>query len=603
VISLSGALRRRIAVKLTLTLVGFVAVVSLTAGLYLNEALQSFATATLETRLVTAARLLEPEARTLLRRGSPAPDLHAFARTAAQPTGSRVTLIAGDGRVLADSEVTPDQLGAVENHASRPEVRAALAGRPGRDIRRSTTVHEPYFYVGVPVHDGARLVGVLRLALPLSVVTASHAAIIRMLLVGGMLALALAVAIGVFVSRRITRPVVEMERIARRMSEGDFAARAPVRSQDEIGLLARALNAVAARMRDKIDDLEHEHAKTTAILDAMIEGVIAVDGHDEVLLINEPARAMFAVPRGAGERKPLLEVVRNAEVHSAVRLARGRVDRSALRRHVTLRTGTAVRSIEISAMPLRLGAGPLGVVMVLHDVTALERLERMRTEFVANVSHELRTPLTAIHGYVETLLGGAIDDPRDSQRFLDVIQRHTQRLGRLLNDLTDLSNIELGRVALHFAPTSVAAVADSVIEVVRPRADGKQIALDIDVPGDLPLVHADQDRLQQILINVLDNAVKYTDAGGRVTVRARAADGAVEIAVSDTGLGIPAADLPRVTERFYRVDKARSRDLGGTGLGLAIVKHLVQVHDGDLRIESEPGRGTTVFVRVPLASA
>jgi two-component system phosphate regulon sensor histidine kinase PhoR len=254
-------------------------------------------------------------------------------------------------------------------------------------------------------------------------------------------------------------------------------------------------------------------------------------------------------------------------------------------------------------MPLRLGAGPLGVVMVLHDVTALERLERMRTEFVANVSHELRTPLTAIHGYVETLLGGAIDDPRDSQRFLDVIQRHTQRLGRLLNDLTDLSNIELGRVALHFAPTSVAAVADSVIEVVRPRADGKQIALDIDVPGDLPLVHADQDRLQQILINVLDNAVKYTDAGGRVTVRARAADGAVEIAVSDTGLGIPAADLPRVTERFYRVDKARSRDLGGTGLGLAIVKHLVQVHDGDLRIESEPGRGTTVFVRVPLASA
>jgi two-component system phosphate regulon sensor histidine kinase PhoR len=596
--SLVGSLRRRIAVKLTLTLVGFVALVSLTAGLYLNEALQSFAMAALERQLVTAARLLEPGARTLVVRAAPPAELHAYARTTAQPAGSRVTLIAPDGRVLADSEVPPDRLDTIENHASRPEVSAALAGRPGRDIRTSATVHQSYFYVGVPVHDGPRLVAVVRLALPLSVVTASHEAILRMLLAGGVLALVLAVAIGVFVSRRITRPVVEMERIARRMSEGDFAARAPVRSQDEIGMLARALNVVAARMREKIDDLEHEHAKTTAILDAMIEGVIAVDGHDEVVLVNEPARAMLAVPQGTGERKPLLEVVRNADVHRAVRLARGRVDRSALRRHVTVRMGTRVRSIEVNAMPLRLGAGPLGVVMVLHDVTALERLERMRTEFVANVSHELRTPLTAIHGYVETLLAGAIDDPRDSRRFLDVIQRHTERLGRLLNDLTDLSNIELARVALHFAPTSVAAVADAVIEVVRPRAAAKQIGLEVDVPVDLPLVHADHDRLQQILINLLDNAVKYTDAGGRVAVRARTVDGSVEVAVIDTGLGIPAADLPRVTERFYRVDKARSRDLGGTGLGLAIVKHLVHVHGGELRIDSEPGRGTTVVVRL-----
>jgi two-component system phosphate regulon sensor histidine kinase PhoR len=242
--------------------------------------------------------------------------------------------------------------------------------------------------------------------------------------------------------------------------------------------------------------------------------------------------------------------------------------------------------------------------MVAHDLTALRRLEQVRTEFVANVSHELRTPLTAIQGYLETLLGGALEEPEHARRFLEIAFRHTERLGRLLNDLTDLSNIELGKVTLRQGPVQVADVIGSVLGIIRPRADAGRVGLIADVqPGDLT-VNADHDRLAQILINLVDNAVKYTPENGWVTVAARPLDrGRAEVRVRDTGVGIPRADLPRITERFYRVDKARSRELGGTGLGLAIVKHLVLAHGGELAIESEEGEGTTVRFTVPTVPA
>ena len=251
-------------------------------------------------------------------------------------------------------------------------------------------------------------------------------------------------------------------------------------------------------------------------------------------------------------------------------------------------------------MPLSLPGEAAGLVMVVDDVTELRRLEHVRTEFVANVSHELRTPLTAIHGYLETLLGGALEEREHARRFLEIAFRHTERLGRLLDDLTDLSNIELGKVSLRRGPVRFAEVLDSVLEIIRPRAASGRVGLIADVqPRDLG-VHADHDRLAQILINLVDNAVKYTREGGWVTVAARRLDGErAEIRVRDTGIGIPAADLPRIAERFYRVDKARSRELGGTGLGLAIVKHLVVAHGGELKIESIEDEGTTVRFTLP----
>jgi len=584
--------RSRIVVKLTLTLVGFVAMSTLVAGLYLGRALDRFAVSSLESRLVTAGRLLHDEARGFIARGDAAA-LAAFVRRAARPTESRVTVIAPDGVVLADSDIPPGDLGRLDNHRERPEVRAALDGRVGRDLRSSASVHAKLLYVALPVRDGERVVGVVRLALPLAAVTSSYDQINRVMLAGGLVALAVAFGIGLFVAGRVTRPVVEMQAIARKMSEGQFAVRAPVRSEDELGALGRALNVMVQRLREQIQNLEAERAKATAILDGMVEGVVAVDGQECILLMNERARAMFGVGHGRGEGKPFLEVIRNADLHEIFRS--GRTAGGVFRREVRV-VHPADRTLRVSAVPLRFTGEDPGLVLVMDDVTELRRLEQVRTEFIANVSHELRTPLTAIQGYLETLLGGALDEPEHARRFVEIAFRHTERLGRLLNDLTDLSNIELGKVSLRLAPTPLRPVVDSVLELVAAKARDGEVTVTADV-SDAMFVQADHDRLVQILINLVDNAVKYTPAGGAVTVRARpTAEGRIEVSVSDTGIGIPRADLPRITERFYRVDKARSRELGGTGLGLAIVKHLVLAHGGDVAIDSEEGRGTTVRV-------
>jgi two-component system, OmpR family, phosphate regulon sensor histidine kinase PhoR len=597
--ALARVVQSSIAVKLTLTLVGFVALASLAAGLYLSQALDRFAAESLESRLATSGRLLHDDVRGLLRRRASPAEMGAYVRRVAAPTESRVTIMVPDGTVVADSEVAPEDLGRLENHARRREMRAALAGRVGRDLRTSVSIHAPLLYVALPVRDGERIVGVVRLALPLSAVTSSYWRVHRVLLAGGLVALAVAFGIGIFVAGRVTRPVVEMEIIARQMSEGQFAVRAPVDSSDELGLLGRALNVMVARLREQIETLREERAKATAILDGMVEGVIAVDGHEVVLLMNERARAMFGVGAGRGEGKPFLEVIRNADLHEIFRAGRTAVD--VARRELQL-TAPVERTLRVTAVPLELGQEPPGIVMVVDDVSELRRLEQVRTEFLANVSHELRTPLTAIQGYLETLLGGALDEREHARRFLEVAFRHTERLGRLLNDLTDLSNIELGKVSLRLAPTLLRPVVDSVLEIVAAKARDGGVEVAADVPESL-IVHADHDRLAQVVINLVDNAVKYTPAGGAVTVRARAMDGErVEVAVSDTGVGIPPADLPRITERFYRVDKARSRELGGTGLGLAIVKHLVLAHGGELHIDSDEGRGTTVRFTLPAAA-
>jgi len=595
------AIRRRIAFKLTLTLVGFVGVSMVAAGFFLNHALEEFAVESLEQRLASVAGVVEEEARGLLRGGGPPAAVQAFVSRVARPTGARVTLIAADGRVVGESDRRSEDLPRLDNHRGRPEVRTALEGRLGRDLRRSATVDAPLLYVAWPVRDAGRVIGVLRLALPLSAVTASYASLHQVMLAGGGVALLVALGIGIFVAGRVTRPVVDMQSIARQMSEGNFLVRAPSRSTDEIGTLGRSLNVLAARLREKVQDLDQERAKVTAILDGMVEGVVAVDGHEHVLVMNERARAIFGLGAMRGEHKPFLEVIRNVELHELFRDSRAGSPGCVLRREVRL-AAPAGRVLEVQALPLALGGDEWGLVMVLHDVTELRRLEDVRTEFVANVSHELRTPLTAIHGYLETLLEGALEEPEHARKFLEIVFRHTERLGRLISDLAELSNIELGRITLALAPTPLGEVVDSVVAIIGPRASRGGVRLASAVPPGLVAVTADHDRLVQILINLVDNAVKYTPRGGDVRIGAEPIAGdRVEVTVTDTGIGIPRSDLPRITERFYRVDKARSRELGGTGLGLAIVRHLVLAHGGELAIESEVEQGTTVRFTLPAA--
>jgi two-component system phosphate regulon sensor histidine kinase PhoR len=475
------------------------------------------------------------------------------------------------------------------------------------------------------------LVAGIAIAVGLAVLTSPDAVLIErlkeswlMLVIGGLLALASAAVLGFLFTRQVTQPILEMTTAARRMAEGDFSCKISALSSDEIGQLGGALNLMARGLEDRLAALEEERAKGAAILDSMVEGVLAVDGESRILFINAGTCRLFNVSSVGTEGKPFIEVIRNKEMLDLL----NRTLREGVFARQELQIFTPVqRVLQVHASPLKGRERTSGTMLVMHDVTELRRLETIRTEFVANVSHELRTPLTSIRGYLETLLEGGLEDREHARPFLEVIHKHTERLGRLLDDLLDLSNLELGKVTLHRQPTVLAEVIQNATTIYGPQAAKQEIELRADLPHDLPHVLADRDRLVQILINLLDNGLKFTPKGGRVTVSAKRVSSfefrvsssepetrnpkpetqslgeAVEIAVQDTGIGISSQDLPRITERFYRVDRARSRELGGTGLGLAIVKHLVKAHGGELAIESQLNQGTTVRFTLPIAAA
>ncbi len=594
------ALRTGLAVRLTLSLVGAAAAGMAVMGLYVTRVLETHALENLKSGLVTEARLVHDAAVSSLAGGAPRERVQEFATNYGAKLRARVTIIARDGTVLADSGRDPEGVQGMGNHADRPEVRAALAGSVGTHVRRSRTLNVEMLYVALPLDDGRGVRGVIRLALPLTEVARASSSIRGTVMTGALLAFGVALAVGLFISRRVTRPVREMQEVARRMAEGDFDQRAPVAGADEVSELGRALNLMTSRLREKVGDLEGERAKMVAILDGMVEGVIAVDAAGRVLLVNPAARSILSLPTGPVEARPLVEVIRQRELFDLLEACRACAPGESCRREVEL--GPPVnRVLQAHALPVVFAPAVAGRLLVLHDITELRRLERVKADFVANVSHELRTPLTSIKGYLETLLGGALEEPVTTRRFLEVAHTHADRLGRLVDDLLQLSDIETGKVILKVGRVSLRDVAGDVTAIFETEAARKRLALLTRIPPELT-VRADRDRLAQILVNLVDNAVKYTPEGGQITLDAMAkGSAAVEVGVSDTGIGIPSIDLPRIAERFYRVDKARSRELGGTGLGLAIVKHLVHAHGGELRIESELGKGTTVRFTLPAA--
>ena len=519
----------------------------------------------------------------------------ACARLAAD-LGVRVTVIARDGRVLGESTRPSSEL---ENHANRPEIRAALATGTGQKKRWSTTVRSRLLYTAWRQTRGDD-VRIVRLALPLTAVAANVAHLRRLLVAGLLAGIIFGLAAALVLSRRMLRRVHRLVAFARRLAAGERAPYLVAERGDELGVLEAQLGVMARNVAATIAELRVEHERLQSILRSMVEGVLVTDLAGGVVLMNERAREFFELPRESSGRR-LIELVRDPQVADLTRELASGVPLAS--RDLTLAGG---QTLHVNAAPLRDADGrPFGFVLVLHDVTELRRLEVVRRDFVANVSHELRTPLTAIKGYAETLLGPPGDDRPTARRFLSVIDRHAERLGRLIDDLLTLSDLELGRTPLRLAAVDLVPVIDDVLAIFAERMKLAELAVTTRVEPGTPQVLADADRLQQVLINLVDNAMKYSPAGGCIAISAGRGNGAhadmVEIAVEDTGTGIPAEDLPRLTERFFRVEKARSRALGGTGLGLAIVKHIVQAHDGALGIDSTLGRGTTVRVLLPSA--
>ena len=516
------------------------------------------------------------------------------ARRAAAAAGARVTLIAPDGSVVADSDVAPADLVRVENHGDRQEVRAALEGRVESSTRRSETVGRRLLYLAVPLEPG-RGAGVVRLAVNLEEVEAAVADLRWNLLVASLIGLAAALALSFLLSWITVRPLSEMREALGAIARGDLGRRLRPRSDDELGEMAAAINDMAEELGLRLEEVTAEKEQLDAVLAGMVEGVLVLDTDGCVTLANPRLRELLSL-WGPVDGRKLLEVVRHPGIDDALRAA---ADSTA---PVVSEVEVGERSPRTLADPrggLPTGRAGMGTVAVFHDVTELRHLENVRRDFVANASHELQTPLAAIRGFAETLVGN--DLSREEVRSqLDVILRNSARLENLIRDMRELSRVESRRVPLQPGEVDVVKLTGALLADMEPRLKERSLAVTVTDRGAVS-AWADRRAVDQVLTNLLDNALKYTDPGGRITVDVEAQPEGVRVSVSDTGIGIPAEQQARIFERFYRVDKARSRALGGTGLGLAIVRHLVQAMGGEVYVESEPGRGSTFRFTLPRA--
>jgi two-component system, OmpR family, phosphate regulon sensor histidine kinase PhoR len=541
--------------------------------------------------LARTARTHPPSAKALSKLDSADPDLLDWVAQMSL-TGARVTVINASGKVLLDSQVDAGTLG---NHADRPEVHEALERGEGQSLRRSATMQRDLLYHAIRQDTPSGEPLILRFALPLQTSDAALQYFRRSLWLWSLLILVMAGAATLLVSRAFSDRVERLKEFSRRVAEGDFRPLPGDGSGDALEALGTSLNQTALRLDGTIRTLTEERNLSSAILGSMVEGVAVVNGAERLVFANPGFAEILGIDVPPRSGSALVEVVRQSELIEAVRA----VLRGEPRVEAEVVTGT-LRQHFFAATVASVTAGKTsGAIIVLHDITDLRKLERVRRDFVANVSHEFKTPLTAIQGFAETLLAGALEDAQNRGRFLEIIVEHSRRLARLTDDLLKLSKMDADRLELEISDTSVTQFVATCLETAQRRAVEKQLEIIVEVPEDLPYIAADPRRLAEVLQNLLDNAIQYTLPGGQITLSATREGREVVFTVSDTGIGIPKADQPRIFERFYRVDVARSREVGGTGLGLAIAKHLVEVHGGRLWVDSEIGQGSQFHFSVP----
>jgi two-component system phosphate regulon sensor histidine kinase PhoR len=508
-------------------------------------------------------------------------------------SGARVTVITSTGQVLADSQSDPQTM---ENHAGRPEIRDAFEKGQGQSIRHSVTIKRDllYYAVRLPVAGGSLVI--LRFALPLQTVDEEMWDFRRRLWVASLVVLLVTGIVSLLISRSFSGRVERLQKFSLRVAEGDFRPLDADRTGDALESLAISMNETAARLDRTIHTLTDERNLSAAILGSMVEGVAVVSATERLLFANQGFAEILELDTPPQSGKGLVEVVRQTELLEAVRQVLG----GELRVQAEIVTGTLrQRFFAVTVAAVR-AAENSGAVIVLHDITDLRKLERVRRDFVANVSHEFKTPLTAIQGFTETLLAGALDDPQNRIRFLEIILDHSRRLARLTDDLLELSKMDAEKIDLEIRRLSVPQFVQGCVETAQRPAAEKDLRISVNLQQPIPDIAADRRRLAEVLQNLLDNALQYTPSGGQIMVSASANGNEVTFTVSDTGIGIPQADQPRIFERFYRVDAARSREVGGTGLGLSIAKHIVEAHGGRIWVESDVGQGSQFHFTVPI---
>jgi len=512
----------------------------------------------------------------------------------AEKSMTRVTVIERDGRVLCDSEEDPEKM---NDHSTRPEIQSAWKNGSGVAVRYSYTLEKPMMYVAVAAGDGDKT-PVVRIAVAASRMTEALSSTKVRFASGVLVAGLLLISITVYLSSRITSSVRDIRRGAQRFARGDFSSRLPIPDTEEFADLAEELNRMAQQLDDRIRTVINQRNELEAVLGSMVEGVLAFDQEERLISINQAASVLLSLDPEKDRNRTIQEAIRNSDLQEFVKHTLGSVE--PVEAEITFYNG-GKRFLQVHGTPLRDPSGEeIGALVVLNDVTKIRRLEEIRREFVANASHEIRTPVTSIKGFVETLLEGALEDRETAERFLGIIGKHADRLNAIVQDLLNLSKIEMQaeRGEIFLERGNILDIVKEAVEACHAAAAEKRISIETQCPEDLS-GRFNPSLLVQALINLIDNAIKYSGERSTVTIACSRGEGALNIEVSDSGVGIDKKDLSRIFERFYTVDKARSRKVGGTGLGLAIVKHIMQAHGGEIRVKSSPGKGSIFHLTLP----
>ena len=518
-----------------------------------------------------------------------------------EQTKNRITFIRWDGLVLGDSDYDASTM---DNHFSRVEIVQAREHGIGSIGRTSETIHKKMLYVAEAMPDSGNTVGYIRLSTGLEIVENAVQKLWIVLLIGLFFLITIIVIISSRIAYSLTRPLEKITRVANQITQMNYRSRVSVPKNDEIGQLGSAINIMADSLQLQMNRILENESRLKSVLENMMSGVVMIDRDDRVVLLNRSAEEFLGFSSEELLGKKYFEAKQPFEFTQLIHEC---IDSHDHIRDEMLFYFPEERILEVNVSPMSQTTEEwAGVLIVLHNITAIRRLERMRSEFVANVSHELKTPIAAVKGFAETLLAGALNDKETAVSFLQIIFDESERLNRLIGDILELSKIESKRIPLHFSPVEMKTLVEKTFHIMKSEAQKKKISLEQIVEDDI-YIEADEDRIRQILINLLSNGINYTSEGGKVKVKVEPIYmkgdqeyERVRLVISDTGIGIPKKDLPRIFERFYRVDKARSRFSGGTGLGLSIVKHLVELHKGTIHVESEVGIGTKFIIELPV---
>jgi two-component system, OmpR family, phosphate regulon sensor histidine kinase PhoR len=518
--------------------------------------------------------------------GNTTGDIDAFVKTISQDIGNRITIIGADGTVLGDSVEDP---AVMENHANRPEVAAALSGKTSSTIRYSSTLGYDMLYTAVPIHAGSEIVGCSRVAIPLTIINSHMHHILITIIWVSFLAALTAFVLALQLSKLTTVPVRKLTQMARKISEGDLNQEIKTASRGEIGELATAFNLMATKIKEIIWLLGLDRDRMSAILSQMSDGIVLIDAEGKISLINNAAKNIFMIKEEKSIGSAFIEAVHDYELNELL---------SRCMKAKTECTGS-VEVVETKQFLLAI-ATPLeggGCLLLLQNLTELKRLDAIKRDLSANISHELRLPIASIKALSETLSEGAINDSSVAKEFVGQINAEADRLAQMVQELGDLSQIESGQAPLAKQKTDIGEFIHRAVERLSPQADRAGLSIKIDIASELPPVAADRGRIEQVLVNLLHNSMKFTPSGGSITISATPAGDSVQVSIRDTGVGISADDLPRIFERFYKADRARSG--GGTGLGLAIVKHIIEAHGGKVWAQSVEGKGATFTFTLP----